>query len=633
MTRRWAIGLGLPLGLLLIVAVLFRWDWLIPVLEGRASAALGRPVGIAHLHVGLGRPLRITLDDVTIGNPPGFEAEPPLARIGRAAIALDAMAYLRDRELVIPELVLTDPVVEARQTADGGSNYDIWPDAVDPTREGGGPPLRLGALRISGGRAHALLAAPKADVTATIETREDATLQATARGSYAAQPFTATLTGGGIMALQAAERPWPIKLEIANGPTRITLAGSLRDPLKLAGADVTLDLRGPDLALLAPFTGVPFPPSPPYRLAGKLDYAEGRYRLTGATGEVGSSDVAGSLSLAPGRPRMLTADLHSRRVDLADLGGFIGAPPGRAALPGETPQQRARRAAAAASPRLLPTERINVPLLKAVDVRATYRAERILGRGMPFDSVEVTADVDDGTIRLHPLVFTVGRGRLSTEAVLTPRDDGQLQARADIALQRLDISRLLAAAGAGGAGTLGGRGKLESTGRSVAELLGRGNGSLTVVSVGGNISALLLDLSGLQFGNALLSALGIPERTPIECLVGDFTLTHGRLESRTLLLDTAGYLVRGSGGMDLATETLDWRLRTDSKHLTIGSLPASIHISGRLKDPSIQPDLTEMAARGGIAAGLGALFPPLALLPTIQLGVGENSACERLSRR
>ena len=36
------------------------------------------------------------------------------------------------------------------------------------------------------------------------------------------------------------------------------------------------------------------------------------------------------------------------------------------------------------------------------------------------------------------------------------------------------------------------------------------------------------------------------------------------------------------------------------------------------------------AARAGAAVGLGILFPPLALLPTIQLGVGENSQCEAL---
>jgi hypothetical protein len=89
-------------------------------------------------------------------------------------------------------------------------------------------------------------------------------------------------------------------------------------------------------------------------------------------------------------------------------------------------------------------------------------------------------------------------------------------------------------------------------------------------------------------------------------------------------------VVTGSGGLDLGREQLDLRLRTDTKRPTVASLPTPIRIGGTLKDPGIQPELAEAAARAGAAVGLGLLFPPLALLPTIQLGVGENSRCEAL---
>ena len=77
---------------------------------------------------------------------------------------------------------------------------------------------------------------------------------------------------------------------------------------------------------------------------------------------------------------------------------------------------------------------------------------------------------------------------------------------------------------------------------------------------------------------------------------------------------------------------LDLRLRTESKRFSIGSLPTSIGITGSFKAPGIAPDAWELGARAGAAVGLGVLFPPLALLPTIQLGVGENSQCERLTQ-
>lgn len=166
----------------------------------------------------------------------------------------------------------------------------------------------------------------------------------------------------------------------------------------------------------------------------------------------------------------------------------------------------------------------------------------------------------------------------------------------------------------------------------MSEMLGNGDGGLTVISTGGKMSALLTDLSGLQFGRALLSALGIPADADIECMIGDVSLRRGALSVDTLMLDTDSNLVTGGGMAGLGKEILDLWMRTDSKNFSIGSLPTSIKITGTFKQPSIMPEVGELAARAGAATGLGVLFPPLALLPTIQFGVGENDKCEKLAR-
>ena len=72
--------------------------------------------------------------------------------------------------------------------------------------------------------------------------------------------------------------------------------------------------------------------------------------------------------------------------------------------------------------------------------------------------------------------------------------------------------------------------------------------------------------------------------------------------------------------VSLAKETLDLALKTDARRFSVGSLPTRIDIGGTLKNPKIQPG-AGVAARAGAAAGLGVLFAPLALLPTIQLGL------------
>jgi uncharacterized protein involved in outer membrane biogenesis len=161
-------------------------------------------------------------------------------------------------------------------------------------------------------------------------------------------------------------------------------------------------------------------------------------------------------------------------------------------------------------------------------------------------------------------------------------------------------------------------------------MMGQGNGEAKLILLGGgNLSALLVDISGLQFGNALLSSLGVPNRADIQCFVTDMPLHQGIASTKVLLLDTTEGRITGRGDIDFRDQSLDYSLTTRSKHFSIGSLPGPVNITGPLGDPSIRPS-TETVARAGAAVGLGILLTPLgALLPTIQFGVGNDNACTR----
>jgi AsmA family protein len=646
--RRWVLWAGLAVLALVglgVAAVASAGPLLRPLVEARASAALGRPVSIGRLRIAPGRITTVTAEDVIIANPPDFPAEaaPWLARVPRLTLDIDAGTWLGERSWVLPRILLDRPEVQARALEDGRANYllDLSPagEAAEGEESGAAKGPRIGALQIREGRARIAIARLAADfelAAATVDSPgAEPRIEAEARGTYAGQPIAARLEGGAVLNLRDAERPWPVRLDLENGPTRATLEGTLRDPLALRGADLALTLAGPDMALLAPLTGVPFPTTTPFRLTGRLDYAAGRVRFLDAEGQVGNSDIAGGITVTTGGERpVVAAELRSRRVDLADLGGLVGVEPGRRSTPGQTPEQRERLERARSSPRLLPDRPISLPRLRAADVHVDYSAERIQGRGIPFDGLVTQFDVQDGAVDVKRLVFPIGGGQLAGRFVLTPREDDALHARGEIELQRVDFSRLVGGtAGVRGSGRLGGVGRIEGTGRSLAEILGRGDGEMTVAMVGGALSAFLVDLSGLQFGKALLSALGLPEREPIECLIGDFALRRGTLSARTLLMDTESAVTTGEGRLDLGSERLALRIRTESKRLSVGTLPAPIQIAGTLKNPSVGPEAAELAARAGAAVGLGVLLPPLALLPTIQLGVGENSQCERLQGR
>jgi uncharacterized protein involved in outer membrane biogenesis len=177
-----------------------------------------------------------------------------------------------------------------------------------------------------------------------------------------------------------------------------------------------------------------------------------------------------------------------------------------------------------------------------------------------------------------------------------------------------------------GTGELNGTARVEGTGHSVAEILGNADGTAFLWMAGGDLSTLLVDLAGLRLGSALLSSLGGAPRARVECFVADLALRRGILSTRTLLLETEDAVTEGDGSVDLGRERVEVRLRTESKRLTVGVLPAPLLVSGTLKEPHAAPDPAAPVARGGLAGALAAL-------PTLQLGIGHDPRCEGLLGR
>ena len=641
-TKRRLAWIGTPIILLVLLVAFWNWDWFIPIVQSQVSAAIGRKVTIGHLHVHLGRVTEVTLNDVVVENPPDWPTgDPPLASIRALTIQADAWGYVQGHGLILPLIRIDGPKILVAEKADETANFRL----ASSSGGGGGSKtsVKIGDLRITDGDAHIVMSKLKADFNTRIETQGEgdaAKIVVDAKGTYAAQPITGKLVGGALLSLRDAEHPWPVDLTVANGPTHVALNGTLQDPVAFRGADVRLQFSGPDLGLLEPLVGFPIPKTPAYNISGKLDLLGfERIRFEDLKGRLGNSDIAGTIEEQPtaastkGKAKpVVTMDLRSNRVDLVDLNGFIGGTPGRATTANATTQERQAAAKASASPKLLPDTPISVPRLDWADIHLRYRGAHIEGRSIPLDDLTVALDVVGGKITLHPISFGVGKGRLLANIDLTPISEKNVHARVDLRMQNLDVSRLMASTHTfEGAGTVSGVGAIDATGSSMASLLANGNGEVKMAMAGGNLSAILIDLTGLQFGNAILSALGVPTKTEVQCFVGDLGLQRGVLDFKALTLDTGEGITNVGGNVDLAKESVELALKTDSKHFSVGSLPTRINITGTFKDPKIRPG-AEVAARAGAAAGLAALFLPLAILPTVQFGTSDadDARCGQL---
>ncbi len=620
--------------LLVVLILTWRWDWFIPIVEARASAAIGRQVTIRHLQVRFGRITEIVAEEVTIANPAGFTATKPFGTIDRLIVDADVMTYIRHGLVVLPLIEIDQPSASLRQLPDGETNYTLH---IASNGSSTGHPVKIGNLIIVNGTATVVMPKLKTNFSMTVATQNSSAapdkneIITTAHGTYGGQPITGQFIGGSLLSLRDPSNPYPINLHIQNGTTIASLVGTTTNPLNFGGADLKLSFSGQSMSNLYQLTGVPIPATPPYAITGRLNYSKNSFQFEDFEGRVGSSDLEGTISEtmpANGSRRLITANLASRRVDLTDLAGFLGAEPGTTNTPGEDAATRAAEARANANPKLLPNTPINLPKINAANIKLTYKGTKIINKNVPMDNVVANLSVENGRITLHPLNFAVGSGTIASNIDLEPVD-GVLHTQADVDFRKIPLARVMAATHTfAGDGVVGGTAHLTATGNSIAQMLGHGNGHLNLfMNQGGHVSALLVDLVGLQMGDAMLSALGIPNKTKIQCVVSGFTLTNGQLKTDELLVATSDANILGSGTANLADETLNMEIRTQALHFSIGSLSSPIDIGGTLKHPSMAPAAGPLALRAGSAVGLGLLFPLLALLPTIRLGLGDKNAC------
>ncbi|NKF24279.1 AsmA family protein [Solimonas marina] len=626
----------------ILLVVFWDWNWFRPLVERQASAALGRPITLQHFDIKLRWHPWIIADGIAIANPPEFPKGSELATVQRLAIHVDPWAWFHGRVSLL-DIEIDKPMGDLGPGPSGKPNYQF--DALQSKdQKPTGKPLAIdiGRLVVHDGDVHIVEPNFKSDFRLKIHTEDNAqgragstepTIHVDIDGRYADAPISGRFIGGSVLTLRDAAHPYPVDLLVKNGATQVTLKGTLLDPLRFGGAKLKLDFRGQNIADLYPLTGVPLPPSPPYEIAGDLDYdrGSGAIRFRNVDGHYGQSDIAGDVSVMPAHGdvrRRVTIDAHSKQVVWSDLGGFIGATPGAADAPNDSAAQKSQRKAQAKTGKLLPDTPIALPRIRAADLDVRYKVAKVVSDTMPLDSLDGHLVITDGDITVKPLRLGVGKGSALANIELDGRHD-PLHAQADVDFRELDFSKVMNKLSVfRGTGKIGGSMTFDAHGNSLAALLGDGDGSLKLFMTGGDVSALLVNLAGLDLGNSLISALGLPRRAQMRCMVADLGMQGGVVDTKTLLFDTTEANILGDGTIDLGKEKLDYTLRTQPKRMNIGSLAAPIDITGSLRAPHIMPNPGALAVRGGAAVALGVLLTPLAaLLPTIQLGLGPDNDC------
>ncbi|MBA2410313.1 MAG: AsmA family protein [Gammaproteobacteria bacterium] len=453
------------------------------------------------------------------------------------------------------------------------------------------------------------------------------------RGRYQGEAFSLNVGAGSLLRLLEEIRPYPVEARAEVAQTVARLKGDVTRPLDMKGLDLNLSTKGPNPSRLEKLAGLPLPDLPPYEIKGELFRDEGAWRVQGFKGTVGDSDLAGDIEVQTLRdPRpLIVADLVSRRLDLDDLGGLIGAAPDTGKGEAESGKQEVEANIESKSKTVLPRDPIDLSALSAIDADVTFNGKRV-ETGLPIDDLRIQAKLDDGRLALLPLDFGVGGGTVKSRLRL----DGSarpVEAAMKTEISRVNLKELLHGSGFAqkSVGNIGGRADLRAAGDSIADLMATLDGQLSLIMSGGQFDSLLVELGGLDAAQAIGDLLGDVEAVPIRCAFTDLQARDGQVNFESFTIDTVDTLFSGDGDIDLDEERIKFVVAPHPKDFSLFSFRTPLHMAGRFSDLAFYGEYAELAGQAAAAVALGLVATPFAaIIPFIDSGDGENSACKGL---
>ena len=635
--------------LILLLVLLFDWNWVRPPLERYISQKTQREFRASDLDVHLGWRLAptIKLRDVRFGNADWSTQNEPMASIEQVEFSIS----LRDlpEKILVPRVALTRPDLLFERLPDNRKNWIL----SDPS-DTGPSKLRISTLSVDQGRLRYLDHGEPFSLDVQASTFDPATQQKardadaapsneryTTRykfsGKYHDATFNGTALTGEVLSFQESGVPFPIQGELAAGTTRLWVEGTIADAANISGIDTRLRIEGKTLANIYPFLLLPLPASPPYRLEGHLVLKGNRYTMDDMRGRIGSTDVSGKVAYVDQKPRpLLTGELRSRNLDLADLGPMIGIETKETGGKPKLTQQQTRDRPTAKTRQdrvdpthLLPSGTFDGSRLQKIDAEVDLTATRLnVPESLPLDSLKASLRLHDAIMKVAPVDFGFAGGKIAARATLDARAP-IIKSDVEIDLQGIQLAQFVPdnQTIAKGAGRAGATLRLSGAGNSIADAAAKADGRIATTIVNGRVSNLLDAASSLNLGKVLALLAGGDKDIVIRCGGAVFDVKGGRGKSTLFVVDTEQTQVLGDGWFDLEHERFELTVAPTPKEAGVLSLRTPVRVYGTFSDPDFELKKGPLVARAGAMAALAATAPLAALAALIEHGPGQETDC------
>ena len=689
--KRWHATL---LGILLVLVVLFLvfdWNWFRKPLENYISDKTKREFRISSLDVDLGLTPMIKMKDVYFANADWSKTGNVMAQIGSLEFSL-SLRDLWDGKVLVPRVAMSQVDLFFEKASDERKNWVLH----ESSKTAQASTFRIGSLSIDQGHlrylAHGvpmsvdIQASTFAPSTTAKVTQADAKANNTSyttryffKGKYHEAGFSGEALTGDVLSFQESGIPFPIMGKLNAGTTQLNVEGWIADVVNISSIDVRLQIAGDTLASLYPFLLLPLPASPPYEFRGHLVQKGNRYGIEDLVGKIGSTDVAGSGAYVRQEPRpLLTAKLNSKLLNIADLGPLIGiqtkdtksaatvagstskaargpakgtlAPSTKSAKPTqadtytrEQAQAKERQTGgdkilptgsiAAKGDGILPSGKFEGGRLKAIDAEVDYTAARLKApSALPVENMKFSFGLHNAVAKLTPLEVGFAGGRIVADITIDARQEKTLHSIFNVDFRNIKVAKLFPTMPdiAKGVGQLGAQIRLNGTGNSIADVAATSDGSVTAAIANGRISNLIDAITGLNGGKIISLFVGGDKEIAVNCGGMAFNVKNGIGQSQLFVIDTEQTRIEGSGTFTLKDERFDINVEPKPKKPGILSMRTPVHLYGSFRHPEYGLDKGKLMLRAGAAAALAFVNPLTALIPLIETGPGKDTDCAQL---
>jgi len=462
---RWiAIFVGGLLGVLAFILVCVvalgmpvEFDGVRGKIETAASAAVGRRVAIeGPVTLIASLPLAAKIEGVHVGNPQGWP-EADLARLDMARVQLRILPLLRG-EVVIEEISVDGLQINLETSVEGepnwvfgGSGKGSEPDTGKQTEPPALKFIELAELSLRDivvthrdAATNETFQLKLDEITGSAEDREP--MRLVIHGSVQAVPYKLAVTGGSLTALGQGKTPWPLDLSATLGNVRLDVSGAIAEPLRVKGLDFDFELAGSDMAVLEGILGANLPPIRAFAVNGRIEEAEGSYRLADLEGEIAATAFTGSLEAdTAGDKLRLLGEIDIRRLDAGPLFAAIREQEGAGAEANPQPEKRDK-----ASPNEGDTKSGNgididepvltLAVLDTFDARFRLTIHEVANAPTSLNEASLEVSVTDGALSA-PVTMSLAEVPFKGELSLAPTE-GQPSLAVTLSGEQSDIGEL-----------------------------------------------------------------------------------------------------------------------------------------------------------------------------------------------